>query len=148
MAGQISIWSVLWLKYVENGRWPAVVSDSASHPPVCLSFLQKSKPILSSAETLASSCMVITVHVVKGRQHTYSLHIRCLSRRDGVWDRLSTLKVTNLNASITEMNLTAQYTFQSSDRWVVDGVLYTCIARASYRHYVSQEVRPAILVRK
>jgi hypothetical protein len=34
--------------------------------------------------------MVITVHVVKCRQH--SVHIRCLSRRDGVWDRLPTLK--------------------------------------------------------
>ena len=29
MAGQVSIWSVLWLKCTENGRWPPVISDSA-----------------------------------------------------------------------------------------------------------------------
>ena len=51
------------------------------------------------------------MHVVKGRQHT--AHIRCPNRSDGV--RLSTSKVTNLDASITEMNLTAQYSFQSSN---------------------------------
>jgi hypothetical protein len=49
---------------------------------------------------IPSSCMVIMVHAVKGRQH--SAHIRCLNRRDGVWGRLSTSKVTNLDASITD----------------------------------------------
>jgi hypothetical protein len=98
-----------------------------------------------------SSCMVIRVHVVKGRQYICSAHIRWPIRGDGVWDRLSTLKATNLDASITEMNLTAQllYSFQNSDRWdrwVVDGVLY--IAHASYRDYISQEVQPAILVKE
>jgi hypothetical protein len=55
---------------------------------------------------IPSSCMVITVHVVKDHQH--SVHIRCLSRRDGAWDRLSTLKAANLDAS------TQRWTWQRS----------------------------------
>ena len=52
----------------------------------------------------------------------------------------------NLNALITEKALIAQDSFQSEIGWIVDHVLY--IAHASYRDYVSQEVRPATLVRE
>ena len=54
--------------------------------------------------------------------------------------------MTNLDASITEKTLTMQDSFQSEIGRVVDGVLY--IVHASYRDYVSQEVRPATLVRE
>jgi hypothetical protein len=80
--------------------------------------------------------------MIKG--HDHSEHIGCPNRGDGVWDRLSTSKLINLDTSITQMNLTAQYNVQIG--WVVDGMLY--IAQASYRDYVSQEVRPAIHVRE
>ena len=51
-----------------------------------------------------AACMVIMVHVAKGRQHS-----ACPSCVDGLRLTLSTSKVTNLDASITEMNLMAQY---------------------------------------
>ena len=62
---------------------------------------------------IPSSCMVIMVYVVKDRQ--YSMHIRCPSHGDGVWDWLSTSKATNLNASNTENTLTVQDSFQKQD---------------------------------
>jgi hypothetical protein len=59
-------------------------------------------------------------------------------------ETVSTSKVTNLDASITEMNLTVQYSFHSSDRLGRGrSAIYSV---ASYRDYVSQEVRPAMLV--
>jgi hypothetical protein len=50
--------------------------------------------------------MVIMVRMVKGRQH--SAHILCPARGDGV------SRPQKRQTSITEMNLTAQYSFQSS----------------------------------
>ena len=79
--------------------------------------------------------MVIMVHVEKGHQH--STHIQCPNRRDGVWDQLSTSKVTYLGASITEMNLIAQYSFQVQIGQVMDGML----AQSSFWDYVRQEVQ-------
>ena len=55
--------------------------------------------------------MIIMVYVVKGHQR--SAHIRCPNHGD---ESLLTPKVIDLDASITEMNFTAQYSFQSSDR--------------------------------
>ena len=61
------------------------------------------------------------------------------------------ISILNRNASIIEMNLTVNYSFQSSDQsdhgW--HAILYIVyIAQASYRDYVRQEVQPAILARE
>ncbi len=87
--------------------------------------------------------MVILVHVVKGRQHIVRTFDAAFAEMESETD--SQPWKLQIYASITEMNITARYSFQSSDRWVVDGVLY--IAHASYRDCVNQEVQPAILVR-
>jgi hypothetical protein len=65
---------------------------------------------------------------------------------------ISTSKVTKLNALVTEMNLTAQHSFQRFRLVGLWTVCYSvCIAQAGYtciyiRDYVRQKVRPAILV--
>ena len=60
-----------------------------------------------------------------------------------------TSKVTNLDAPITEMNLTAQLVSKVQIGRVVDSVLYIALASYIYtRDYVRQEIRPAILVRE
>ena len=63
----------------------------------------------------------------------------CPNCRDGVRD--PTLNLES-DASVTEMNLTVQYSFQVQIGWVMDSV------HASYRDYISQEVQPAKLVRE
>jgi hypothetical protein len=55
-----------------------------------------------------SSCIVVMVHVVKGRQHSaYTVPRASIAEME----RLSISIVTSFDASITGMNLTAQYSF-------------------------------------
>ena len=107
---------------------------------------------------IPSSSIVVIVHVVKGCQYNaYSLHrCRSLSHResDGVWDWLATSMVTSFNAFITDINLTAQYNFQTLDRlWC--GMAAWCVLYIAQAGFIfvygikrTREVRPAVLVRE
>jgi hypothetical protein len=89
-------------------------------------------------------------------QSTRCQHLDC---RDVVWDRLSTSIVTSFDASITEMNLTAQYNLRINF-WIrsVVGMHDACVLLYSARlilfiHGITyanrmHEVRLAILVRE
>ena len=94
-----------------------------------------------SLDHIPSSCMVLTVHVVKGRQ--YSAHIQLPQSQR--WSLRPTLDLESdksrcFNHRDELSNSAVQFLkFRSVGRG---------LAHASYRDYVSQEVGPAILVRE
>ena len=60
MARQMGIWSVTWLKCMENGQWPHVISDSEGmsvHPQFCLDFLLRHNPIPLYVDGYLLGCM-------------------------------------------------------------------------------------------
>ncbi len=62
--------------------------------------------IIWKLDHIPSSCIVLRVHMVNGRQYSactvYRPHpCRRLNRKDGVWNWLSTSTVTSFDASIT-----------------------------------------------
>ena len=113
--------------------------------PVTFYYLQcKYNIIIWTLYHIPSSCMIIMVHVVKGRQH--SAHIWCPNRGDGV----SRPRKWQISMAQSQ-RWSSQHSTASKVQigYVVDGLLY--IAQASYiyiRDYVRQEVQPGLLVRE